>query len=825
VLLLAGVLGVCRARIRPTAGFSVDQEGGDTLVSRLVEGGPAHRAGLTIGDRVLRVDSEELRAGSDLEFLLMRRRSGEIARLDILRSGRLHGITITLVPRFSVPLVVLNLVLGLAFWGMGVLVYRKKPHDRAARCLFRGFVVLGAAILMIWPGYPYGGEILGYILPAVFFALYTAAPALVLSFALVYPAERRFLGRSSWVRVALFAPGAVLAVLLEATYFRAILLDSPQAFQGFSRVYRWLQVYVAVFVAASIAALIRSYRASESSEERKRVAWILAGICAGASPFIVLWSLPQALGLPPLIPEEANYAFMLLIPLTFAVSVIKYHALDIEVLISRGLVYVAATVAVAGLYLVVVGIGGHFLGAVTPGASSFVVIAFTLLVALLFAPVRQRIQGAVDRTFFRVRYDYRRATRDFGRDVAVAGTRSEITELLLERVSDVVPVSRLALVEHVPPVGGLCVVASRGLDGDEEHQLSVFLQAKPALLSDLRVPSVRAGRGGLTGVEESVWWDASGLRGLELAIPVVLRGDTRGALLLGGKRSGLRFFDADLELLTALSREAAMATERLVLQETMITERAEREKLEELNRLKSDFVSHVSHELRTPLTSIRWSVQNLLDGIPEEPSPKVAEYLTAVHDSSTHLARMIENLLDVTTIEAGRIDLAARRLRLGEEVETAVGMIRPLADKKKLDVTASVAEELWVWADRDRLQEILANLLDNAVKYSPEGQVVRVEASLAEPRDEGGPRDAGEGLVRVRVIDSGPGIPEDKRHSIFDRFERLGAEDGTPKKGLGLGLFIVRKLVELQGGTVWIDDTPGAGSTFSFTLPGGLGER
>lgn len=207
---------------------------------------------------------------------------------------------------------------------------------------------------------------------------------------------------------------------------------------------------------------------------------------------------------------------------------------------------------------------------------------------------------------------------------------------------------------------------------------------------------------------------------------------------------------------------------------------------------------------------IRWSVQNLLDGIPEKPSPRLQEYLIGIHDSSAHLSRMIENLLDVSKIEADRIEISPERVPLAEIISTAVQAIAPVTAKKNIHIQTETLGDLCVQADRDAVQEILLNLLENAIKHSPEGKAVRVKTRIT---------DEDAGMVALSVCDEGAGIPFEKQKTIFEKFERVIQEKRAREKGLGLGLYITKKLVEAQGGTIGVRSEVGKGSTFTFTLP------
>jgi signal transduction histidine kinase len=231
-------------------------------------------------------------------------------------------------------------------------------------------------------------------------------------------------------------------------------------------------------------------------------------------------------------------------------------------------------------------------------------------------------------------------------------------------------------------------------------------------------------------------------------------------------------------------------------------------RLQELDRLKSDFVSDVSHELRTPLTSISGFVDYLLEGMGGELSPAQKDTLARVHGNTERMIRLINDLLDLARIEAGREELHAARLSLEEIVGEVLDELRPLAADKGIDLGVEPASgDICVRADRDKLHQILLNLAHNAVKFTPAGGSVRVGIVA---RDDG--------TVVTTVRDTGEGLPAAELTRVFEKFYQAG-DAQTPKKGSGLGLTITQKLVELQGGRIWVESEVGKGTEFSFTLP------
>ncbi len=241
-----------------------------------------------------------------------------------------------------------------------------------------------------------------------------------------------------------------------------------------------------------------------------------------------------------------------------------------------------------------------------------------------------------------------------------------------------------------------------------------------------------------------------------------------------------------------------------------ITEKKRYEhRLKELDRLKSDFVSNVSHELRTPLTAIKGSVDNMLDGITGTMNEKQTRYLTRVKSNADRLTRLINDLLDLSRIEAGKIDLKPANLALVSLAQEIADNIRPVAVEKLISLEVAAADGgTTAWADRDKIIQVLMNLIGNAVKFTPERGKVTVAVHKNGAR-----------WVEISVADTGPGILPEEASRIFDRFYQIAQAGKQKAKGTGLGLAICKALVEMHGGKIWMESEVGKGSTFSFTLP------
>jgi signal transduction histidine kinase len=311
-------------------------------------------------------------------------------------------------------------------------------------------------------------------------------------------------------------------------------------------------------------------------------------------------------------------------------------------------------------------------------------------------------------------------------------------------------------------------------------------------------------------------------------IPLVHEGRFVGKISIANKPGGLS--ENDVRLVTVFAAQAAVVIQNAhlyrrlqesaaqleakvhqrtaELQATYRELEASHARLREVDQLKSDFLGNVSHELRTPLAAVKGYVDNLLDGVAGPLTDKPRHYLSRVRDNADRLGRMVSDLLDLTRIEAGKIELLPQVLPVADLVTDAVDGLRHVATERRVRVDTALRDCPPVWADPDKVHQILTNLLANAIKFSPPGSRVTVTSSAGMG-----------GLVRFAVEDSGPGIPATERERVFDKFYQVARLESERPPGTGLGLTITRHLVELHGGRIWVEDARGGGAAFVLLLP------
>ena len=289
-----------------------------------------------------------------------------------------------------------------------------------------------------------------------------------------------------------------------------------------------------------------------------------------------------------------------------------------------------------------------------------------------------------------------------------------------------------------------------------------------------------------------------------LGVPMLREDELIGAILI--YRKEVRVFDErQIGLLVTFADQAAIAIQNVRL---FLEIQEKNLQLEIAGKHKSEFLANMSHELRTPLNAIIGFSEVLLEKMFGEMNEKQEDYLKDIHSSGKHLLSLINDILDLAKVEAGRMELNLSKFDLPTAIDNALTLIRERAMRHSIALAAEVDPQLGeVNADERKLKQILLNLLSNAVKFTPEGGRIAVGARLKGD------------MIEISVTDTGIGIAPEDHAAVFEEFKQVGTDYTRKAEGTGLGLALTRRLVELHGGAMRLESEPGKGSTFSFTLP------
>jgi len=283
-----------------------------------------------------------------------------------------------------------------------------------------------------------------------------------------------------------------------------------------------------------------------------------------------------------------------------------------------------------------------------------------------------------------------------------------------------------------------------------------------------------------------------------LSVPLVARDEVFGVINVNNKSNKRTFKESDLDKLKEISKYVSNA-----LDKSLKYEEAKR-----LSQLKLDFIATVSHELRSPLSSVKEAINLLIDKVPGKINADQEKFLTISKNNLERVLRLINELLDISKLEAGKLDMKRNFQDICTVAKGVYDTLKIESNKKNIKLNLKIPDaKVEMWFDRDQIERALLNLAGNAIKFTEEDGIVSIKLE-----------DLGK-FAQVSVIDNGPGIAEEDLDKVFDKFYSVAKAKVSKVKSTGLGLPIAKEIVELHRGRIWVDSQLGRGARFSFTLP------
>jgi PAS domain S-box-containing protein len=554
----------------PTDGVWWVNHGASVLADRVDEKGPAARAGIRAGDRLVNVNGRTV-TGT------------EAATREMYRAGAWSKITYSVV-RNSVPLD-----------AAVVLVPSERPSDGWLRII--ALIYLGIGLYVLFRRWTAPGSTHFYIFCLVSFAFHSfhftgklnsfdwtiywgnivanmLQPALLLHFVLVFPEEHRGIRNRRWIIPTIYAPGLLLFAYHALTF--AYGQASENLRWQLDRL--WLS-YLALYFIAAAAVLLHSYREARRPILRQQLKWLMRGTILAVTPFTLFYVIPYVSGVLPTIAMKLSVLSLGILPLTFGYAIFRYRLMDVDLIFKRGMVYALAAVAIAGAYFTVVALVGELVHTKLPGAGTVGLVLAIVVTALLFDPIRKWIQERTDQFFYRNRYDYRQTLVDFGRELSAETDLDKMLTAVVDRLTRTLLVDRMAIFLAGEQPGQFSVGKSFGIQETGGLDLAFLGVARPEIVEGhLFFDNTHFVPRETPSAQESV-----ARLDLNYYIPCRAQKTTVAFLGLGKTTEGDFLSSEDVELLETIAGSLAIAIQNSRLYASLEQKVAQYERLKDFN--------------------------------------------------------------------------------------------------------------------------------------------------------------------------------------------------------------------------------------------------
>jgi signal transduction histidine kinase len=651
-------------------------------------------------------------------------------------------------------------VICLIFWIIGFYVFFKRLKSITALLLSLIGLVIGLALsanMAVERG----------ISSSIWFeiAATVVSPWLLLHFFLILPEERTRLRNNPFIYF-IYLP-AIITIIL----FPIIGYANGQPLPWFRNI-RMFE-YSVGFLAVVIVVVL-NYFGAVSFKTKQQMKIVMVSCIVALLPFLFLNILPEAIWSHTIIPSGFTILFFSFIPLGMGYAVIAKKLMDIDVIIRRGAIYGLITLIMAFKLSVVIFLVLKFQYSLGVPEEILIALALGVGATILFGPLRKGVEYFLDRFFYKDRYDYRQIIQSLN--------------ISLNSVKDLTDVSRLVVgttVNTLNLAGGCLFVKTQSNSFQVSASQGIFIELYKqndflSLISQhnhaIEFPNTAS----------TVNSD------LAYLIPLVVVKEDIGFLCVSQKASRQGFSSDDIFLLQEIAFAAALKLHSAILVHDV--------------SIRNTFVSVASHELRTPLTPIVGYADLLLHRDPPDTTKK--QWAKKILDNGQKLSAIVDDLLNVSRIQSGKVGVTLEKSSISEVLDEALALLQELSDKHEfaVDIEPDLPDVL---IDRDKLGQVMRNLIDNAVKYSPDGG--RITLSIYnEPEKQ---------QIVISISDEGMGISPTDKDALFTTFHRIQRPETQGIRGSGLGLYIAKEWTEAMGGKIWLESELNKGSTFFVSIP------
>lgn len=761
----------------------------------VVPGGPADRAGLRKGDIILGIANKIVNAPVEAAKVLMQQKVGSTVPYLIQRGKEISTFDLVLGKYRTADFkYTYYCFLGFVFFLVGLYIFLKKPEERVAQLFYLMSLAFMLFLVCNLRRSSYYWVDL-FVQNAGALALFLL-PAFFLHFFLIFPQRKRILAKRKYLLYLIY----LLPPLLYVRFTIHQLFGLRRPFEALDvNLLNW--VLMGIYLFSGIVSLTHTYISSPDPVSKRQIKMLLWGTTVGLVPFLIFGVLLVSAF------QNTNYLFlgvfpMFLIPFSFGYSIIRYRLMDIDVIIKRSLVYTVLTGFLLGTYILLVNIAGGFFQRVT-GVDSFVVLFLSvIIIAILFAPARERIQRFIDKTFYRRDYHFHQTIDGLTDKMNLIVDLDQLLRFVFYQTCNIMQVHHAALLVAHSESNCLKVTLHKGFPDDSVNNVefkysdifSLWQQppGQPLALEEI------SDRREFRELPSDTTTNLAKFKAT-LLVPLAVKGELVGVLTLGEKLSGDIYSAMDREWLSTLAGRAALAIQNARLVESIARAK---EKLFHAEKLASlgQLASGVAHEIRNPLSAIKMNLQSLSREV--EATPLTTKRFEIALSEVNRLERLVQDMLTF----ARPAPLKLKHVNVQPILNNTLKVLEEEIGRKNISVRKRFFQNLpAITADEDKLTQIFLNICLNAVQALRDGGEIELTTDVT-TKD-------GRTMLKVAISDNGTGIPDEEIKDIFNPFFTTRA-DGT-----GLGLTNALKFVEQHEGTIEVVSKEGQGSVFSIFLP------
>lgn len=760
-------------------------------------------------DIVTALNGIPLNSREHTEYLCDNLAIGSLVSITVNRDGSLITTQSVLTSYYDNFYNIVLLIAALSFFIPAVVVLFKSQQTPVKYVYHWLSMSTGLMIMLTYGRIDFFPEYFRILLRVLFDLAYITTPFIFIHFTFVFP--RIKFKNYHYIVYALYALSALLAIISAYYLYNIIIVDSTlwiEKYLSFRNSFiRSLFVPAIIFI---VFTLLHSYLVSKDHSERSKLLWVYIGMVFGPLIYVLLYLIPNLITSHPLI----NEAFMLLAvtvsPVTLFIAIVRYRFWDVELFINRATVYGSVIAGLASVYIAIMYILSKFLQQFFSDfnfyAGDLPIIFSALTVALLFQPMKSKIQTYVDKHFFRVRYNYRITQRHFAERMKFCYNQSQVSSIVAKTLTDILPLEKYAFLHYDKRIDYLEVLININF----QFPLDFTDSVKKMILTNIFSLPLALPNHIEDGIEYIAEEDGTFLEPISAELTVIYVSEDRSdiyLLILGRKKSHFKFSHEDVDILKMIVFQAGLSVQRIKLQNELLIKQAAVDKLQELNNLKTYFVSSVSHDLKTPLTSIRMFAE-IMQLNPDISRDKEVEFLSIIQSECDRLSRLINNVLDYAKIERGTKEFFFEKAELGSIVKNVIKTLEYQMKLKKFIITADLdIIDYPVLCDKDAIAEALINLISNSMKYSLDKKKIIIKTFCDER------------FYCVSIADKGIGISEEDLEKVFEAFYRSKDPNTAHSGGAGIGLSVVKSIIDAHNGDIKVESSLGEGSCFTIYLP------